>query len=112
MRRIFLFLILGCASLLAGPLINSYRFAAPAAGVEGFEGTGAPTNWTDLAIGGQLVNWDYTASPLAGAQSLFLADSTADGRIALYDLPPMPTRSGLHSSFGCRHFLRLTPKPL
>jgi hypothetical protein len=54
---------------------------------EGFEGTGAPTFWSDISTGGLTVNWDYTAAPLVGAQSLFLQDSAANNRTALYDFP-------------------------
>ena len=54
---------------------------------EGFEGTGAPTNWSDISTGGLTVNWDYTTAPIDGAQSLFLQDPAANARTALYDFP-------------------------
>jgi hypothetical protein len=54
---------------------------------EGFETTGPPSGlWTDTSSG-NTVNWDYTTSPLAGTQSLFMADSTTGYREITYDFP-------------------------
>lgn len=70
--------------LFGGNLIDSYRFTATVnSGVEGFEGTGAPTNWT---AGGEGVDWDYSAAPIKGAQSVQLLD-TATTREAIWDFP-------------------------
>lgn len=77
--------LLACILVLAGVLINPYRFTTIATTYEGFEGTGAPTNWADSGSGGNTPNWDYTAAPLAGAQSLFLADTAANSRGASHN---------------------------
>lgn len=69
--------------ILAGGLLNSYRFVVSTA-YEGFEGTGAPTNWSAFP-GSDTPDWDYTAAPLAGAQSLFLQDSVANFRTVIWN---------------------------
>ena len=71
---------------IVGPGKGSHASANLA---EGFEGTGAPTNWSDLSTGGNFVNWDYTTSPIAGAQSMFLQDTAGSTRLALYNFPSL-----------------------
>ena len=45
---------------------------------EGFEGTGAPTNFTQ-ASPGTAANFDYSAAPLTGSQSLYITDPGGSG---------------------------------
>jgi hypothetical protein len=53
---------------------------------EGFEGTGVPNAaWSDISTGGQTVNWDYTAAPIAGAQSVQLTDPPSGTKVFLYN---------------------------
>lgn len=73
------------ALFIGGLLINSYRYASVSAS-QGFEGTGAPSLWSDTSVS-NTVDWDYTASPLVGAQSLFLASPASNYRMATYDFP-------------------------
>jgi len=62
---------------------------------EGFEGTGAPTNWGETATD---PNWDYTADPLVGDQSLYLPNDTeANGNKRIYATLPS-TYSDLYLS--------------
>lgn len=64
MRKLVLcLLLLGASSVHAQYLIN-----------EDFEGTGTPIGW----FRGGSANFDYSASPLAGSQSLLLDSATAD----------------------------------
>ena len=69
---------------MMGPGKGSHASASLA---EGFEGTGAPTNWTDNSTGGLTLNWDYTTAPIAGAQSMFLQDSATSIRLAMFNFP-------------------------
>lgn len=84
MKKIRL-LLLACV-LVACTAKAGWYYSVPVAaagGVEGFEGTGAPTNWT---AGGEGVNWDYSAAPIKGAQSAQMLD-TATTREAIWDFP-------------------------
>jgi hypothetical protein len=87
--KAFLALALSSSLAMANPLVVGGGNAGPTSVTtyEGFETTGAPSGlWTDTSSG-NTVNWDYTASPLAGAQSLFMADSTSGFRQITYDFP-------------------------
>jgi PA14 domain/Chitobiase/beta-hexosaminidase C-terminal domain/Divergent InlB B-repeat domain len=57
---------------------------APAGGLVTFEGTGIPTLWVDGSTG-NTIDWDYTAAPLVGAQSLFMPDPASGDRWANYN---------------------------
>jgi hypothetical protein len=55
--------------------------------IEGFEGTGIPNAlWTDLSSSGT-VNWDYSAAPIAGAQSAQMVDVASGQKLFVYDFP-------------------------
>ena len=45
---------------------------------EGFEGTGTPTNFTQSSPG-TAANFDYSAAPLTGSQSLYITDPGGSG---------------------------------
>jgi hypothetical protein len=68
---------------MASPGKGSHAVVA-AGGVEGFEGTGAPAGW---ATSGADIDYDSTASPITGAQSLAMADPVGADQSATYDFP-------------------------
>jgi hypothetical protein len=87
--RIFIALLISAALAAANPLVflsGSPSSGAAVGGLYTFEETGACAGWVDASTNEtSTVNWDYSTSPLDGSQSLFLADSTTDDRIAKYD---------------------------
>jgi hypothetical protein len=79
-RLIALFL---CAVFAAGPGLALHVMRGPAAAslylvTSDFEETGIPAAWTT----GSSPDWDYTSAPLAGAQSLRMANSSTSATVA------------------------------
>jgi hypothetical protein len=90
---LILFLVLIFGRLLMGaPIVVTHRPSAaatatpsptPSTEMEGFEGTGAPTGWTDT--GTPSADFDSTSSPLTGSQSLLMTDVVSGGKEVRFD---------------------------
>ena len=74
---------------ITGPGAGSHGTVSTFPTTQGFEETGVPTasTWIDISTGGQVVNWDYTAVPIDGAQSVQLLDSASNSKQFEYDFP-------------------------
>ena len=75
-----LVVVLSCtgATWIAGPGKGAHGAASAFIIEEGFEGAGTPASFTQ-ASPGTAANFDYSAAPLTGSQSLYLTDPGGSG---------------------------------